>query len=314
MKKIPVWIDTDCGVDDAAALLVGCQLPELEICGVSAVAGNTTLANAFRNARNVLNLAKRSDIKVYKGADKPLIRQLRTADSVHGTNGLGGALIEDSEAPIETANAADALYACAKEHSKQLVLITIGPLTNIAIAIAKHPDIVDHIKMINIMGGAIDGGNITPCAEFNIYEDPEAAENVFKSQIPVNMFGLDVTEKAFLTDAEIKEIISYGNKASALFRDSMGPVRVRQNELKNAGLCEHDCCPVIYTAHPDFFSGRNCGIFVETQGMISSGKTVSDLYTDFKYEDRHCQAFIDVDRQCFAKLIKDCFKAYGEDE
>jgi len=310
MKKIPVWIDTDTGVDDAVALLTACSLEELEIVGVSAVAGNTSQENAFRNARDVLSLAGREDIRVYPGADRPLVRKLHKAEYVHGSNGLGGAQIARSQAPIENEKAWDALYAKAKELKGELTVIPVGPLTNIAIMIAKYPDVIDYIKVLNIMGGAAQGGNITPCAEFNIYVDPEAAENVFKSGIPVNMFGLDVTLKAYLNDEEINEIKAYGNKASDLFRDSNDLLYAHRERIHFEGLCEHDSCPVIYTAHPDWFEGYECGIYVETQGTISTGKTCTDLWTDYKYPDRHCKAFLNVDREKFVNCIKNAYKAY----
>lgn len=310
MKKIPIWIDTDTGVDDSLALLCACGIEEFDLAGVSAVAGNTTIDNAFRNARDVLSLAGREDVKVFKGADRPLVKPLRTAPHVHGENGLGGAEIPRSKAPVETMNAYDALYEKARELNGELTVCAVGPLTNIAITIAKHPDIVDYIKILNIMGGAAIGGNVTPCAEFNIFVDPHGAENVFKSGIPVNMFGLDVTLKAFLNDDDIKEIISYGNPASRLFEDSNHLMYKAQENKKFAGLCEHDACPVIYTAHPEWFTGQKCGIYVETQGTISQGKTVTDLWTDYKYEDRHCQAFLDVDREKFVSLIKKIYRSY----
>ena len=154
MKKIPVWIDTDTGVDDSVALLTACRLEELEIVGVSAVAGNTSHENAFRNARDVLALAGRKDIRVYPGADRPLVLELHKAEYVHGNNGLGGAQIPLSDAPVETEKAWDALYETAKKYSGELVVCPVGPLTNIATAIAKHPDIVDHIKVLNVWAAA----------------------------------------------------------------------------------------------------------------------------------------------------------------
>ena len=312
MSRIPVWIDTDTGVDDAVALIVAAYLEQLDIVGVSAVAGNTSLDNAFRNARDVLFFAKREDIRVYKGAEKPLVKDLQIAAHVHGENGIGDVAIEHSNAPLQEEKAFDALYEKAKELDGELNIVAIGPLTNIASTIIKHPDFVDYVKQLCIMGGAIDGGNITPCAEFNIYEDPHAAECVFKSGIPVKMFGLDVTMKAFLNDEDIKEIVSYNNKASAFFEASNRLIYDVQRRNSGEGLREHDCCPLIYLAYPEIFTGRKCGIFVETQGEITMGKTVADLYTDYKYEDRHCEAFIDVNREEFVKIIKEAYKAYQE--
>ena len=310
MNKIPVWIDTDTGVDDAVALIIAVSLKELDIVGVSAVAGNTTLDNAFRNARDVLSLASREDIKVYKGAEKPLVKDLFIAPQVHGENGIGDVTIESSKAPVEEEKAFDALYEKAKELKGELTVVAIGPLTNIATTIIKHPDFVDYVKCLCIMGGAIEGGNITPCAEFNIYEDPHGAECVFKSGIPVKMFGLDVTLKAYLNDDDIKEIESYNNKASDFFKGSNKLIYEIQKKNSGSGLREHDCCPIIYLAHPELFEGKKCGIFVETQGEITMGKTVADLYTDYKYEDRHCEAYLSVNREEFVKIIKEAYKAY----
>ena len=308
MNRIPVWIDTDTGVDDATALLVAEHLKELEIVGVSAVAGNTTLDNAFRNARDVLSLAGREDVKVYAGSDRPLIRELETAAYVHGSNGLGGAEIPASNAVKETKKAWDALYEKAKELNGELIICALGPLTNLAITVAKYPDFPKYVKELNIMGGAANGGNVTPCAEFNIYVDPEAAENVFRSGIHVNMFGLDVTLKAYLDDADIAEISSYETASAKLFRDS-NKLLLQSHIVKDRkGLCIHDACPVIYTARPQVFEGRDCGIYVETLGKITTGRTCTDLWTDYKYEDRHCTAFLEVDREAFTAILKETYR------
>jgi len=310
VNKIPVWIDTDTGVDDAVALITAASLKQLDIKGVSAVAGNTTLENAFRNARDVLSLAGREDIKVYKGADKPLVKDLHIAPHVHGENGLGDAIIDPSKAPVEEKNAFDALYEKTKELNGELTIVAIGPLTNIATTIIKHPDFVNYVKCLCIMGGAIEGGNITPCAEFNIYEDPHGAQCVFKSGIKIKMFGLDVTLKAYLSDDDIAEIVSCNNRASRFFESSNKLIYAIQERHSGNGLCEHDTCPIVYLAHPELFTGKPCGIYVETQGEVTMGKTVADLYTDHKYEDRHCEAYIDINREEFVKIIKEAYKAY----
>lgn len=310
MNKIPVWIDTDTGVDDSIALLTAFTLDNIDIKGISAVAGNTTLENAFRNARNVAYLGGRQDIKVYAGADKPFIKELKIATHAHGENGLGGAIIEDSKAPVESQKAWDAMYEEAKKCNGEMVVIAVGPLTNVAYAIAKHPDFLDYVKELNIMGGAADGGNTTPAAEFNIYTDPHAAETVFKSGVHVNMFGLDVTLKAILTPEQGDEVKTYGNKATDLFRDSTGLMYSLLEAKIQPGLCMHDCCPVVYMKYPELFKGVDCGIYVETQGTITMGKTVTDIWTDYKYEDRHCTAFLDVDTDKFARFIMDVYKKY----
>lgn len=310
MNRKPVWIDTDTGVDDAIALLTAFKLETIEVRGVSAVAGNTTLENAFRNARNVTYLAGHPEVKVYAGADRPLVKDLMVAAHAHGENGLGGAIIDESPAEVESTKAWDAIYEEAKALNGEMTLIAVGPLTNVAIMIAKHPDVVDYIKVINIMGGACDGGNVTPSAEFNIFTDPHAAETVFKSGIHINVFGLDVTLKALLTPEQGDVVKSYGNKAADLFANSTGLMYHLCEAHIQPGLCMHDCCPVVYMQYPELFTGVDCGIYCETQGTITMGKTVSDIWTDYKYEDRHCTAFLDVDTEKFAKLIMDVYKQY----
>ena len=310
MNKLPIWIDTDTGIDDALALMIACKLESLDLVAASSVAGNTSHENAFRNCRDVLNLADRSDIKVYPGAIKPLIAELKTAAYVHGDNGLGGALIETSKAEIETLPAWDAMYEKAKQLNKQLTIIAIGPLTNIAVAISKYPDFVEHVKQLNIMGGAADGGNITPCAEFNILVDPEAAEVVFRSGIKVNMFGLDVTHKAYIADEEVLDLYKLNTKASNLFKDSTSKLFENRKKFYLHGLCQHDSCPVIYMAYPEWFKSAKCGVYVETQGKITRGKTVTDIWSDTKFENRNCEVFLDVDREKFVKLIKDILSNY----
>lgn len=310
MDRYPVWIDTDTGVDDAIALLTAFRMDKVEVVGVSAVAGNTTLENAFNNSRNVLYLANKQDIKVYSGADKPLVKPLRIAPHAHGENGLGGAIIEQSSAKKETMRAWDAIYEKAKLLNGKMKLIAIGPLTNIAIMLAVHPDVINYINEIDIMGGAVIGGNSTPCSEFNIFTDPQAAQTVFKSGIHINMYGLDVTLKALLTVEEGNEISKYGNKATDLFKNSTGLMYQLYEAHIQPGLCMHDCCPIVYLQHPDWFTSADCGVYVETQGELTMGKTCCDLYSDYKFEDRHCTVFLDVDRDKFADLIKSVYKTY----
>ena len=309
MERYPVWIDSDIGVDDAIAFLVAYKLEKIEVVGISAVAGNTELENSFRNARDVVYLAGQ-DTKVYPGAEKPLVIPLKTAPHAHGQNGLGDAIIPASPAPKETKKAWDALYEKAKQLNGELTLVAIGPLTNVAITIAKHPDIVNYIKQINIMGGCADGGNVTPCAEFNICADPHAAQTVFKSGIPVNMFGLDVTLKAPLTLEQGQEISRLNNKASNLFRDSSSFMIEMCEAHYQPGLVCHDVYPLVYMQYPEWFECKECGVYVETQGGITMGKTVTDIWTDCKYEDRHCRVFLDVDAQKFTELIMNVYKEY----
>lgn len=302
-ERIPLWIDCDTGVDDAVMLMVATQLDCLDIKGVTAVAGNVEVEKTFKNTRNVLSLCKREDIKVYPGAGKPLYVPQETAKYVHGEDGLCGAVIVESNAPVETLHGYDVMYQCAKENGK-LTIAAVGPLTDIAIAIVKYPDLVNYVDKIVIMGGAVEGGNKTPEAEFNIYVDPHAAQTVFKSGIPVYMFGLDVTQKSSLTMDEVETIFAGTNAKQKLFRDSVSlSLKIFKERFGVEKVCLHDVCPIMYLAYPDMFTLVDAGVYVETEAEITLGKTVCDVYSDFKFKDRHCKVALDLKRDDFAQKV-----------
>ena len=311
MSRIPVWIDTDTGVDDAIALLTAVYLEgqqKIEILGVSSVCGNVEQDKTFVNARNVLYLAGREDIPVYPGAASPLVEPLETAAYIHGENGLGGAAIPESPAKKETEKAWDAIYRCARECGGEMELILLGPETNAAIAFQKYPDLKKYLKRILIMGGADVGGNRTPAAEFNIYVDPHAAQIIFKSGVPVVMCGLDVTMKAGFTPEEIRDIESSDSKGCRLFRDSTGTAR-KIYEKNGAGhYFVHDACPILYAVYPGMFQGEEAGVFVETRGRITRGKTVSDRDTDVKFGVKNTFVVLDLDREKFAGIVMEALK------
>ena len=308
---IPIWIDTDTGVDDAVALLCALKLDKLAIRGISAVAGNVEHAKTFKNCRNVLAYAGREDIKVYPGAIKPMCVELDDASEVHGKDGLGGVVIPESPAKKETMHAWDAIYEAAKKEGGKLQIVAVGPLTNIANAIISHPDLKDMVEQILIMGGAAVGGNATMAAEFNIYADPHSAETVMQSGIPVVMFGLDVTVDAYLDAKDIQDIRNFNTKISQFFVD------VVQSNLnfyiKNYNreiLCIHDACPLIYLQYPEIFTGQKAGVYVETQSRLSFGKTVTDIWSDTKFKSRETMVMLGVDREKFASTLKGLLQQY----
>ena len=307
VKEIPlIWMDLDTGVDDTAALSCAVGLEKrglLSLAGVSAVCGNTTQDAAFCNTRNVLAMLGRSSLPVYPGSSKPLLADLRTAAHVHGENGLGGVQLEQSEAPVETEMAWDALYRCAKEAGGRLELILTGPHTNAAMAFRKYPDLKHCLKRILIMGGAEVGGNVTPAAEFNIWEDPEAAQAVFKAGVPIIMCGLDVTEKAILHPDEIAQLDAGESTGCRLFSLTTQHCRPWYRSMGIEGMHVHDVNPVFYAVYPDLYSSEEAGVFVETQGFITRGKTVSDRDTDIKFGVKNARVVLDVDRDQFAALF-----------
>lgn len=310
MKKIPLWIDCDPGVDDAAAILAALQLDELDIKGVSAVSGNVLLDKTYPNARDLISLGGREDIPVYTGADRPLRREPVTAAYVHGENGLGGADIPASAAPEQEKKAWDALYDAAVEAEGELILVAVGPLTNIGMALAKYGELPRLIKKAVIMGGSATMGNTTPAAEFNIYVDPEAADMLFASGIPVVMCGLDVTLKAMVMPDEIDKMAEYGPQGKFLSRAlqcSLAFVRTFGFE----GVPLHDVCPILYCVEPELFTTELAGVRVETKGRYTAGKTVTDLYSDYQFEFKNTLVALDVDRNAFADRFMKLMEKYG---
>ena len=311
MNKTAVWIDTDCGVDDAFAILCALKMQELEIIGLSSGVGTVRHENTFKNTRNVLKLAGREDLKVYPGADHSWIEEYRPAIAFHGQNGLGDVVIEESDVPKETMHAWDAMYLKAKELKGELTIVTIGQLTNVANAIVKYPDFKNHVKQLCIMGGAVVGGNMTAVAEANIRRDPHAAQCVFKSDIPIKMFGLDVTEKVCLTADELKSlkhnrVTDFINKAIQI------AMKTNREDGYGDNYCIHDLCPLLELVYPELFESRKAGVYVETRSEATMGKTISDLYVlaDHLFEKKNAEVFIDADREKLSRIIIDLLESY----
>ena len=310
--KRPVWIDTDCGVDDAMALLCACALKDIEIVGVSAGVGTTSQENTFRNTRNVLALAGRKDIPVYPGSKTAWIEPYMPAPAFHGEDGLGGAVIPESDAPVETEYAWDAFYKAAKKYEGELTVVTVGALTDLATAIVKYPYLPKYIKEVDIMGGAIDGGNTTMASEANIRRDPHAAQCLFKSGIPVVMFGLDVTEQVRLTPADREEIFRKNTAVTRLMEES---IQIPLSTNLKQGLDTytlHDVCPVLYLSKPELFEGKKAAVYVETQSPLTMGKTISDVYalTDDKFPDKNTLVMLKADREKAVSFFKELMLSY----
>lgn len=310
MSRIPVIIDCDPGCDDTLALMLAHQIDTLDLQAITTVAGNAAIEHTFRNGRNVMDYIG-ARVPVYKGAEKPLLRELVTAAHIHGENGMGGIELPESKQPMETEAAWDAIHRIALEHKGELVLIAVGPMTNVAIALSKYEDLKDLIKHIVIMGGAAIGGNVSPCAEFNIYDDPEAADMLFTSGIPVYMCGLDVTMEAYLTAAEVEEMAALGSKEAKLFYGVVqNALHFYSDVLHRPGVAQHDPSAVIFAAYPEIFKGEWCGVRVETKGRLTRGKTVTDLYSDKQFEEHNTFIVTDVNREAFVAKVKELMGRY----
>ncbi len=281
MAPRSVIIDCDPGQDDAVALLFAYGSPdELEILGVTAVAGNVPLALTEANARRVTELAGRTDVAVHAGCPRPMVRPLVTAEWIHGETGLDGAGLGEPEMPLAERHAVDFIVdTLMAAGGAEVTLAATGPLTNIAMAMVKEPRILPGIREIVLMGGAMDHGNVTPAAEFNIHVDPHAAQVVFASGVPLTMFGLDVTHKAITTPARLDAIRAIG---SAVSRSVTGMLEFyNRYDIGRYGMEGgplHDPCVIGYLLRPDLFSGREVHVAIDTASELNMGRTVVDWW------------------------------------
>ena len=301
-----IIIDTDPGQDDAVAILIALASPdEIEVLGITAVAGNVPLSLTEKNARIVCELAGRPDIPVYAGCDRPLKRKLVTAEHVHGKTGLDGPELPEPKIKLQEKHGVDFIIdTILQEPENSISLCPLGPLTNIASAILKQPKIVSRIKKIVLMGGAyFEVGNITPAAEFNIFVDPDAAKIVFEAGIEMVVMPLDVTHKALVTE-----------KRNEAFRQLKSPVGIAVAEMTDfferfdkekygsSGAPLHDPCVTAYLINPKIFSGKKINVEIETKSELTLGMTVADWWG---VTDRKANTFFvgDLDSDKFFNLL-----------
>lgn len=277
-----IIIDTDPGQDDAAALMLAFASPdELDLLGITTVAGNVPLSYTSRNARIVCELCGETGRRIFEGADRPMVRPLVTAEHVHGKTGLDGAVLPEPTMTVEGHHAVDFIIETLRnEPAGTVTLCTLGPLTNIGLALQKAPDIAPRVKELVMMGGGFfEGGNITPAAEFNIYVDPHAAAAVFASGIPVTMMPLDVTHQLMTTKARVARIAAIGTKPAKAMVDWLEFFeRFDEEKYGSDGGPLHDPTVVAYLLKPELFSGRHCNVEIELQSELTVGMTVVDWW------------------------------------
>jgi purine nucleosidase len=280
MAPHPIIIDCDPGQDDAIALLLALASPEeLDLLAITTVAGNVPLRLTELNARRIVKLAGRSDIPVHVGCDRPLLRSLETAEYVHGATGLDGAELAAPDVPAAPGHAVDAIVELVMQRPAGTVtLCPIGPLTNIAMALRKEPRLAPHLRQIALMGGAIELGNVTPAAEFNIYVDPHAADIVFRSGVPLTMFGLDVTHRALVTEPHLRRLQALGThvgRVAAGLLDFYN--RFDRERYGQPGGPLHDPCVIAWLLDPTLFRGKLCPVEVVLEGP-GVGRTLVDWW------------------------------------
>lgn len=276
-----IIIDTDPGQDDAFAILLALASPELEVLGVTAVAGNVPLHHTEKNARIICELAGKTQVPVYAGCDRPMLRKLVTAEYVHGQTGLNGPQLADPTIALADGHAVDFIIeTLRREPAHTVTLCPLGPLTNIATAFEKAPDIVGRVQQIVLMGGAyFEVGNVTPAAEFNIYVDPEAAAIVFKSGVPLVVMPLDVTHKVLSTRARVEAFRAIGTEVGRVCAEWLEFFeRYDMEKYGSDGGPLHDPTVIAYLLAPGLFKGRHINVEIETQSELTLGMTVADWW------------------------------------
>ena len=309
MAKHKIIIDTDPGQDDAVAILLALASPEdFDVLGIVAVAGNVGLEKNANNALKVVELSGRTEVPVYAGCDRPMQRELRTAEHVHGSTGLNGPELPEPGISLQPEHGVDYIIDTLRNHAPgEVTLCTLGPLTNIATAFQKAPDIRARVREIVMMGGAyFEVGNLTPAAEFNIYVDPEAADIVFRSGVPITVASLDVTHKVLSTRERIEILANLGNKTGKAVSEMLD--FSEEFDLKKYGWDGaplHDPCVTAYLIDPGLFRGKQINVTIETQSDLTRGMTVADFWeiTDPEQFPRNAFFLSQVDDDGFYRLL-----------
>jgi inosine-uridine nucleoside N-ribohydrolase len=306
----PIIIDCDPGHDDAAALLLAVASDEVELLGVTTVAGNQTLEKTTANAIRALDCAGRADVPVAAGASRPLMRELHVAADIHGETGLEGSeLPPPSRAPEDT-HAVDWIAATLEAAPAPVTLVPTGPLTNIGLLLARYPQIEGRIQRIVLMGGSIGEGNVTPAAEFNIWADPEAAHRVFASEVDLTMVGLDVTHRALLTPDHL-EILEVAGEAGKLVADLYRFfLSIHGDRYGWIGAPVHDAVAVAHVIDAALLQTTRCGVRIDTGGDLSRGRTNVDVRRQTEWRPLHHVA-VDIDADRFLALLVERISALG---
>ncbi|ELI6421270.1 pyrimidine-specific ribonucleoside hydrolase RihA [Aeromonas veronii] len=308
---LPVILDCDPGHDDAIALILALASPELDVLAVTTSAGNQTPDKTLNNALRILTLLGRDDIPVAAGAPKPLARELIIADNVHGESGLDGPKLPDPTFAPQAMTGLELMAKCLRESLEPVTLVPTGPLTNIALLLAAHPELKGKIARIVLMGGAAGAGNWTPAAEFNIYVDPEAADMVFKSGIPITMCGLDVTHEAQVMDEDIERMRAITNPVAQCVAGLLDFFMIYHRDPKwgFAGAPLHDPCTIAWLLAPELFHGVECRVDIETSGVHTVGMTVVDRY-GLTGKPANALVLLGLDRPGFIDLLVTRLRAF----
>lgn len=300
----PIILDCDPGHDDAIALLLALASPELDVLAVTTVAGNQTLAKTTKNALRVLELAGRPEIPVGAGADRPLVRDLEVAEWIHGESGLDGPTLSEPRSAPDARHAIDLIAELVESHPEPITLVPVGPLTNIALLLARYPELAGRLGRVVLMGGAVGLGNVTPAAEFNVWQDPEAAKRVFHSGLDVTMIGLDVTHHALLGASEADELRDAGAIGTfvAELLDFFASRNATVYELRGAPI--HDAVAVAHLVRDDLVTTELLAADVDCSWGPGRGRTNVDRWSRSGAAP-NAHVALEIDGPAFTRFLVD---------
>ena len=302
MSPTQIIVDCDPGHDDAIALLLALASPEVELLGVTTVAGNQTLAKTTANAIRVLEFAGRGDVPVAAGADRPLARELYVAAYVHGESGLDGPALPLPQASPVARHAVDFIAERVLASPAPVTLVPTGPLTNVALVLARYPEVAARLERIVLMGGSIAEGNVTPAAEFNVWADPEAARFVFRSGLDVTMIGLDVTHQALVTPEHAERLRASGRTGAMVAELLAFFDEFHRRTYGFAGSPVHDAVAVAHVVRPGIVETLERHVAVECGSELCRGRTVVDLWRRTENEP-NAKVGVGIDAGGFLDLL-----------
>lgn len=308
MKRIPVILDGDPGHDDAIAWVFAKASPKLDIRAVCSVNGNQTIEKTTYNARRIMALLG-IDAPFAKGAIRPMIADVMPAGNWHGESGLDGPAMPEPDQEISPLSAPDLMAKVISESEDLVTIIATGPQTNVAELLVSHPEVKDKIGRISFMGGGIAFGNWIPGAEYNILCDPEAADIVFRSGIPLTMSGLDVTEKAIIKPEDIGRIRAVGNQVSEITAAWIEFFIQHPMDIGYAGAPVHDPCAVLTLIEPQIFTMKDLHVDIELTGQYTRGATVASM-EDWQIQNPNVTCALTIDQSAYVDLLISYLHAY----
>lgn len=310
MSRIPIILDGDPGHDDAIAWVLANASPALEIKAVTTCCGNQTIEKTTYNAQRICTLIG-LHVPTAKGRKEPLVSEAIIAPTVHGESGLDGPALPEPDFDLLPMTAVELMAKVLQESDEPVTLVPTGPLTNVAALLLAHPELKAKIKQISLMGGGVQYGNWTPAAEFNILVDPEAADIVFSSGIPILMAGLDVTEKAMIFPEDFERIRAANNPVAKVVAEWLEFFYKFHRSMGYEGAPVHDAVAVAALIHPEIMEMKDLYVQVETQGDFCKGATIAD-FNGATGMQPNAKVIMGIDRKAFADLLVEAAKTYGE--